>query len=113
MHCVSSYPCEDKIVNLDRINDLAKLSKNIGLSDHTPDILSSLFSLPYGVSVIEKHFTIDNDLPGRDNKFAILPAELAKLREGCDRYVSMIIKNKGLLKSDQEIRKVYSGRWGQ
>ena len=113
MHCVSSYPCEDKIVNLDRINDLSKLSKNIGLSDHTPDILSSLFSLPYGVSVIEKHFTIDNNLPGRDNKFAILPKELAKLREGCDRYISMIIKNKSLLKSDHEIRKVYSGRWGQ
>lgn len=112
LHCVSSYPCEDKIVNLERINDLSKVTKNIGLSDHTPDILSSLFSLPYGVTVIEKHFTIDNELPGRDNKFAILPDEMSKLRIGCDRFAKMQIKNQNLLKSDHEIRKVYAGRWG-
>ena len=112
MHCVSAYPCEDNKINLTRINELSKLTKNIGLSDHSPDILSSFFSLPYGVKIIEKHFTIDNNLPGRDNKFAILPSELTKLREGCDRYIEMVQKNKKLLKSDQEIRKVYSGRWG-
>ncbi len=112
MHCVSSYPCEDRIVNLERINELKKITKNIGLSDHTPDILSSLFSLPYGVNVIEKHFTIDNKLPGRDNKFAILPDEMSKLRIGCDRFINMTLKNQSLLKSDYEIRKVYAGRWG-
>ena len=71
MHCVSSYPCSDEITNLSRINKLKKISKNIGLSDHTPDILSSILSLDYNVNIIEKHFTINNNLPGRDNKFAI------------------------------------------
>ena len=73
MHCVSSYPCNDEQANLGRITKIKEISKNVGLSDHTNDILSSVVSLSYGISLIEKHFTIDNSLPGRDNKFAILP----------------------------------------
>ena len=79
MHCVSSYPCNDEQANLGRITKIKEISKNVGLSDHTNDILSSVVSLSYGISLIEKHFTIDNSLPGRDNKFAILPAELKNL----------------------------------
>ena len=89
MHCISSYPCDDQNVNLKRIEQLKKISPLIGLSDHTPDILSSLFSLPYGVDLIEKHFTINNKLPGRDNKFAILPRDLKDLRDKVDRFTFM------------------------
>ena len=38
-----------------------------------------MISLEFNVQIIEKHFTIDNSLPGRDNKFAILPNELKAL----------------------------------
>ena len=38
-------------------------------------------SLEYDIEVIEKHFTLDRDLPGRDNKFAILPHELKDLSD--------------------------------
>ena len=112
MHCVSSYPCDDKIVNLPRINELKKLTKNIGISDHSPDILSCILSLMQGVTLIEKHFTIDNNLPGRDNKFAILPDELKQLRIASDRFIKMNHAYNSLLKSDKEIRSIYSGRWG-
>ena len=36
----------------------------------------ALLALSKGATFVEKHFTIDNNLPGRDNKFAILPNEL-------------------------------------
>jgi len=112
MHCVSSYPCPDKITNLNRINKLKKISKNIGLSDHTPDILSSILSLDYGVSVIEKHFTINNSLPGRDNKFAILPNMMSELSRTIKRYNLMKQEQKEKFsKQEREIRKVYTGRW--
>jgi sialic acid synthase SpsE len=65
-----------------------------------------------GVNLIEKHFTIDNNLPGRDNKFAILPEELKQLKNYVDRFTAMNHAYKKLLKSDTEIRKVYTGRWG-
>tara|TARA_B100001250_G_scaffold190482_1_gene163665 strand:+ start:546 stop:1358 length:813 start_codon:yes stop_codon:yes gene_type:complete len=113
LHCVSAYPCEDKNVNIPRINKLKKITKKVGLSDHSPDILSSVISLPLGVTFIEKHFTVNNKLPGRDNKFAILPNEMKNLRRSVDRYIEMSkIKNK-FIKEEVEVRKTYSGRWSK
>ena len=87
------------------------MKAKIGISDHSPDILSTLFSLPFGVELIEKHFTVNNNLPGRDNKFAILPKQLKLLSENVLRFQKMQIINKKLTKEEVEVRKVYSGRW--
>ena len=113
MHCVSKYPCPDLNINLQRIEKLKKISPKakVGISDHSPDILSTLYSLPLGVQLIEKHFTIDNKLPGRDNKFAILPKELKLLCDNVLRFQKMQKPNKKLTKEEVEVRKVYSGRW--
>jgi N,N'-diacetyllegionaminate synthase len=113
MHCVSMYPCPDKLVNLNRINKLKKISNKIklGLSDHSPDILSAQLSLPFGIKIIEKHFTIDNKLPGRDNKFAILPKELKTLKNSIIRYENMSKVQNSFSSQEKEIRKVYTGRW--
>ena len=81
MHCVSSYPCESRNANLPRINELKKFFKHVGFSDHTQGINVSCASLEYGVEFIEKHFTTDHNLPGRDNKFALLPSEFLKLNQ--------------------------------
>ena len=113
MHCISAYPCNDENVNLNRINKLKKICSKVGLSDHTPDILSSIYSLPFGVDLIEKHFTIDNKLPGRDNKFAILPKDMRELRIKADRFTSMQKVTTKLIKAEIEVRKVYSGRWNK
>ena len=84
------------------------------MSDHTPDILSSILSLDYGVKVIEKHFTIDNSLPGRDNKFAILPHMMNDLKKSIERYSLMKKKIKEkFIKQEKEIRNVYTGRWSR
>ena len=81
LHCVSSYPCNFDIINLGRIDDLRRLNKSVGFSDHTQGIEASVIALAFGLDYIEKHFTIDNSLPGRDNKFAILPDEMKRLSE--------------------------------
>lgn len=79
MHCVSCYPCDSLYANLPRINFLKELFNNVGFSDHTQGINVACASLSYSVNYIEKHFTTDKDLPGRDNKFAILPNEMKNL----------------------------------
>jgi len=79
MHCVSSYPCGINQSNLPRINYLKKLFPNVGYSDHVFGISASIYALEFGLKYIEKHFTVDHELPGRDNKFAILPDELKQL----------------------------------
>ena len=53
LHCVSGYPTNENQANLNRIKNLKKLfpQYNIGLSDHTNDILTSLSSIPIGVKL--------------------------------------------------------------
>tara|TARA_Y100000739_G_scaffold222527_1_gene224182 strand:+ start:517 stop:1320 length:804 start_codon:yes stop_codon:yes gene_type:complete len=114
MHCVSSYPCKEENANLPRIASLAKMFDDVGYSDHVGGIDASIAALEYLPSYIEKHFTIDNDLPGRDNKFAILPHQLLNLTN--------YIKNKELLNIDHGInyqaceensRNDYQGRFAK
>ena len=112
LHCVSSYPCDFDIVNLPRIKKLRQLSKTIGFSDHSQGIESSVLSLCMGVDFIEKHFTTDNDLPGRDNKFAILPSDMKKLSD----YIKIsekVMNDKGMNYQECEVdsRKNYTGRF--
>ena len=62
--------------------------------------------------MIEKHFTIDKKLPGRDNKLSILPFELNEIR----KFIEISKKLKkfngfNYLKKEKIIRDVYSKRW--
>lgn len=84
MHCVSSYPCEIANANLKRIEFLSTIFQNVGYSDHVTGIDASIYAMKYPLNYIEKHFTLDHELPGRDNKFAILPEELKSLSSHID-----------------------------
>ena len=71
-------------------------------------------SLKYEPNYIEKHFTIDRSLPGRDNKFAILPDELKLLKNYINTSLEVDkFKGKNYLKCEIEARKIYSGRWSK
>ena len=114
LHCVSSYPCNFSNVNLPKINLFKKFFKNVGFSDHTVGIEASILSLKYNPIYIEKHFTIDNSLPGRDNKFAILPHNLKTLKDFIEKNKKINqFKGKDYLNCEIEARKIYSGRWGK
>tara|TARA_B100000214_G_scaffold335610_1_gene278984 strand:+ start:469 stop:1302 length:834 start_codon:yes stop_codon:yes gene_type:complete len=92
MHCVSVYPQEYAEANIPKMQRLKSLCKKVGLSDHIEGVESSKIAIGEGAVIIEKHFTIDKDLPGRDNKFAILPHQLKDLTE--------FIKNRELMLKD-------------
>ena len=67
-----------------------------------------------GAKIIEKHFTINNKLPGRDNLNAILPKELNFLNSFRNSYEKMSInKGLGLQKCEKEVFKNYRGRWSK
>jgi sialic acid synthase SpsE len=73
LHCVSSYPTLVKDANLSTIQYLKNtFNVPVGFSDHTTGIEVSLAAVALGASIIEKHFTTNKNLDGRDNKFAIL-----------------------------------------
>ncbi len=112
MHCVSSYPCEPQNINLPRINHLRDFFNNVGFSDHTQGIFSAISSIYLKPKAIEKHFTTDHELPGRDNKFAILPHEMKELKSFIEVFESCM-KDHGIEYQNIELgsREEYRGRF--
>ena len=114
MHCVSSYPCDIEKINMKRLLALKELSNTVGYSGHLSGIEDSILAITYGATYIEKHFTIDNDLPGRDNKFAILPNTLKSLVDFRNKYNQMNIDlGLDLQESEMDTYKNYRGRWSK
>lgn len=112
LHCVSSYPLEYKNCNLPRIKTLKEFFPNVGYSDHTPGIEGTKIALSHNPVVIEKHFTTDQTLPGRDNKFSILPEDLRELTDYIQMSKQMNIDHgDNYLKCEQEARTIMTGRF--
>ncbi len=80
LHCISNYPTKYEEVNLKAINTLQKEFGLItGLSEHTTGIEVPIASVALGAKVIEKHFTLDKNLPGPDHPISIEPNELKQM----------------------------------
>ena len=80
LHCTTEYPCPFDQVNLLAMHTLAQeFGLEVGYSDHTTGIAISVAAAALGARVIEKHFTLDRNLPGPDQKASIEPNELVAL----------------------------------
>lgn len=113
MHCVSSYPCEPSNANLLRLNDLKICTGVLGYSDHTIDVLTPSLAVALGARVIEKHFTSDKSLPGRDNQFAVTKAEFASMVSNCEHALEVThYHGKNNLECELDTINNYRGRWG-
>jgi sialic acid synthase SpsE len=83
LHCVSNYPASPAETNLRAMLTMAEeFNLPVGFSDHTPGIEVSLAAVALGACIIEKHFTLDRNLPGPDHQASLIPAELAALVRG-------------------------------
>ena len=77
LHTVSLYPPRDEIVNLRFINVLRNMyDMEIGYSDHTLGYSIALSAVALGASIIEKHFTLNKEMPGWDHKVSADPLEM-------------------------------------
>ena len=111
MHCVSSYPCKPNMANLIKMWTLMNIWPTVGYSDHIEGVESAKVAIGEGAVVIEKHFTIDNNLPGRDNKFAILPHQLKDLSDYIKMREEMFTHQDEVQQSELDSRKHYTGRF--
>lgn len=82
MHCIGQYPASRESLNLKVIKSLQLAFPNviIGYSDHSLDPTEApVAAVTLGAKVIEKHITLDKNLPGPDHSFAVNPDELANM----------------------------------
>lgn len=79
-HCTSAYPAPPDSLNLRAILTIAKATGfPVGYSDHSQGMEAALASVALGATVIEKHLTLDCDLPGPDHKASAEPKEFSAM----------------------------------
>lgn len=80
LHCTTEYPAPFEEINLRAMDTLRnKFHVPIGYSDHSKGIEVPIAAVALGASVIEKHFTLDRNLPGPDHKASLEPSELKEM----------------------------------
>lgn len=89
LHANTAYPTPYEDVNLKAMQTLAqRFGVPVGLSDHSLGIEVPIAAVALGAQVIEKHFTLDRNLPGPDHKASLEPAELKAMVETI-RHIEM------------------------
>jgi N,N'-diacetyllegionaminate synthase len=77
LHCNTEYPTPMEDVNLKGMLTIRdELGVKVGYSDHTLGIEVPVAAVALGATVIEKHFTLDRNLPGPDHAASLEPEEL-------------------------------------
>ncbi len=106
LHCTTEYPTPMAEVNLRAMQSIhTAFGVAVGYSDHTSGIEVAIAAVALGASVIEKHFTLDRNLPGPDHKASLEPEELKAmvsairnieiaLGDGIKRLTSSEVRNK-------------------
>jgi N,N'-diacetyllegionaminate synthase len=83
LHCNTEYPTPMRDVNLRAMLSIRDaFGVQVGYSDHSAGIEVSLAAVALGATVIEKHFTLDRQLPGPDHQASLEPDELKTLVAG-------------------------------
>lgn len=81
-HCIARYPAKPEEMNLRNIPYMAAVfGVPIGLSDHTLGVDIPLASIAVGAKMVEKHFTLDKEMPGPDHKLSATPEEFRRMVE--------------------------------
>jgi len=80
LHCTTEYPTPMDEVNLWAMRAIGEaFGVRVGYSDHTPGIEIPIAAVAMGATVIEKHFTLDRNLPGPDHQASLEPGELKEM----------------------------------
>jgi N,N'-diacetyllegionaminate synthase len=104
LHCNTEYPTPMQDVNLRAMLHIQEqIGVEIGYSDHTLGIEVPIAAVALGAKVIEKHFTLDRNMPGPDHAASLEPYELKAMVKAI-RNVELALSGDGIKKpSSSEI----------
>lgn len=111
IHCNTEYPTPMKDVNLKAMINIGEVfGTSIGYSDHTLGIEVPIAAVALGAKIIEKHFTIDRNLPGPDHAASLEPDELKAMVKAI-RNIEDAISGSGIKEpSSSEIKNIHIAR---
>lgn len=93
LHCTTEYPAPLHEINLNAMSTMRDVfDLNVGYSDHSKGIIVPIAAAALGANLIEKHFTLDNSLPGPDHQASLEPKELKGMVEAI-RAVEQVMGN--------------------
>ena len=96
LHCLSAYPAPEDQLNLRALTTLANaFGCPVGYSDHTLGLTAPVAAVALGAVVIEKHLTLDANLPGPDHRASLEPQPFAAMVDAirsCERMLGDGIK---------------------
>ena len=108
LQCTAKYPADIKILNLNVISNFKKKYQlPVGFSDHSLDpIIGPIMAVGLGATFIEKHFTLNKNLPGPDHSFALEPNDLELMIKTIrDADLAKGSGKKEILKDEQELHR--------
>lgn len=108
----SEYPTIPENVNLLKLQTLSEKFPDLilGYSDHTQGSLASSLAVVLGARVLEKHFTLDNNLPGPDHWFSANPSDLKKWNTSIQSAYKMLGTNEIKPTKNEEKMKILARR---
>jgi N,N'-diacetyllegionaminate synthase len=111
LHCNTQYPTPMSDVNLNAMLAIQKmLGVKVGYSDHTMGIEVPIAAVAMGGSMIEKHFTLDRNLPGPDQLASLEPDELKNMVHSI-RNIEKAIEGTGIKEpTESEIKNISIAR---
>lgn len=91
LHCISIYPPEFNTIHLRNIPMLEQVfDVPAGFSDHSLGTGIPLAAIALGACLIEKHFTLDKEMPGWDHAISADPQELRTIAvEGANIFTAL------------------------
>lgn len=111
LHCTSNYPCSLKSVNLRSIETIKKMfGCKVGYSDHSNFIETSIAAVAMGCNIIEKHFTLSNNMRGPDHLASFNPKKFTNLVEGIRRTETLMGNNEKKIQPEERKMKDISSK---
>ena len=113
LHCVTEYPCPLNHVYMEKMIRMRENGLRVGYSDHTLGTEAGKYAICLGAEYVEKHFTLNRYLPGRDQKMSATIEEMAELAAWAKIVEDMRGPEiSGLTDPEKSYRENYIGKWG-
>ncbi len=107
LHCISIYPPEMEDIHLNNIKTLREaFGYPVGFSDHSIGFSIPLASVALGACIVEKHFTLDKDMPGWDHAISADPTELKIICEESANIVKAMGNSKRTVSAAEQDKKL-------